>query len=450
MTASKLNAYGHSFQVKVLYSLLNDKQFLQNISDVIVLEYFESPAHKWIVKTVLEYYAKYNTYPTMEVIRIELKKESNEILQVSIKEELKQAYTTTPDDIEYVKEEFFNFCKNQRLKEALLASVDLLTIGEFEGIRKMIDDALKAGNSKNIGHEYDKDIESRFREEEDKKIPFPWKVFNDITDGGIGGSNLMLLFAPPGIGKSTVVCNIASHCIKNGYNVVYYTLELDERYVGKKIDSILTGVEVKMLKHHRKEVESAVKHLKGRIIIKEYSPGRASLATIESHLKQLEANSDFIPDLIIIDYPDLLKPRKVRKETKEELDDIYTDLKGMAKDMKIPVICPSQINRMGAKDEIIEGDKVAGSFQKMMIADFSVSLSRRRKDKINGTGRFHIMKSRLGPDGQTYSAKIDLNKGFIDISEDLYDENTDTQEDGGKGDFSADDMNALKRKFTKG
>ena len=449
MTANRLSNYGHSFQIKVLYSLLNDKPFLQNIADVITAEYFESPAHKWIIKVILDYYAKYNTYPTMEVLKIELKKEENEVLQISIKEELKQAYTATQDDIDYVKEEFFNFCRNQKLKDALLASVDLLKGGEFEGIRKMIDEALKAGNSKDIGHEYDKDIESRFREEEDKKIPFPWKVFNDITDGGIGQGNLMLLFAPPGIGKSTVVCNIAAHCIKHGYKVVYYSLELDDRYVGKKIDSILTGVEVKMLKFHRKEVESAVKNLKGKIVIKEYSPGRASLGTVESHLKQLEANSDFIPDLVIIDYPDLLKPRKTRKETKEELDDIYTDLKGMAKDLKIPVICPSQINRMGAKDEIIEGDKVAGSFQKMMIADFSVSLSRRRKDKINGTGRFHIMKSRLGPDGQTYSAKIDLNKGYIDISEDLYDEDTESQEVGGKGDFSADDIDALKKKFSR-
>jgi hypothetical protein len=172
--------------------------------------------------------------------------------------------------------------------------------------------------------------------------------------------------------------------------------------------------------------------------------------TIESHLKQLEANNDFIPDLIIIDYPDLLKPRKVRKESREELDDIYTDVKGLAKDNKIPVICPAQINRMGAKDDIIEGDKVAGNFSKMMISDFSVSLSRRRKDKINGTGRFHIMKSRLGSDGMTYSAKIDLNKGFIEISDEQYDEDAESQSDGQVGDFSNDEMAKLKKRFLKG
>jgi replicative DNA helicase len=448
MTANRLNTYGHAFQIKVLYSLLNDKAFLQNISDVIQVEYFESPAHKWIVKSTLDYFAKYHTFPTMEVIKIEVAKEQNEVLRLSIKEELKQIYTTVHEEIEYVKEEFFNFCKNQRVKEALLTSVDLLKEGEFEGIRKILDEALKAGNDKQIGHEYEKDVESRFREEEDHKIPFPWKVFNDITDGGVSYGNLVLLFAPPGIGKTTVVCNIAVHAVKLGYKVVYYTLELDDRYVGKKIDSILTGVEVKKLKHHRKEVEKAVKDLKGRIVIKEYSPGRASLDTIESHLRQLKSQNDFVPDIIVLDYPDLLRPRKLRKESKEEIDDIYTDLKGLAKDMKTPVIAPSQINRMGARDEIIEGDKVSGSFGKMMIADLSISLSRKRKDKINGTGRFHIMKSRLGPDGMTYEAKIDLNRGFIDISEELYDESSESSD--GNGDFSADELNKLKNRFLKG
>jgi replicative DNA helicase len=448
MTANRLNTYGHAFQIKVLYSLLNDKGFLQNISDVIQVEYFESPAHKWIVKSTLDYFAKYHTFPTMEVTKIEMAKEQNEVLRLSIKEELKQIYTTVHEEIEYVKEEFFNFCKNQRVKEALLTSVDLLKEGEFEGIRKILDEALKAGNDKQIGHEYEKDVESRFREEEDHKIPFPWKVFNDITDGGVSYGNLVLLFAPPGIGKTTVVCNIAVHAVKLGYKVVYYTLELDDRYVGKKIDSILTGVEVKKLKHHRKEVEKAIKDLKGRIVIKEYSPGRASLDTIESHLRQLKSQNDFVPDIIVLDYPDLLRPRKLRKESKEEIDDIYTDLKGLAKDMKTPVIAPSQINRMGARDEIIEGDKVAGSFSKMMIADLSISLSRKRKDKINGTGRFHIMKSRLGPDGMTYEAKIDLNRGFIDISEELYDESSESSD--GNGDFSADELDKLKNRFLKG
>jgi replicative DNA helicase len=185
----------------------------------------------------------------------------------------------------------------------------------------------------------------------------------------------------------------------------------------------------------------------GKLIIKEFPMGKASIATIESHI-QKTTDLGFKPDLIIIDYVDLLKSKRKSIDRKDEIDDVYMSAKAMARELQVPIWTVSQVNRSGAKDDVIEGDKAAGSYNKMMIADFSVSLSRKRKDKINGTGRFHIMKSRLGPDGMTYSAKIDLNKGFIDISEDLYDEETEGQEEGGKGDFSSDDISTLKRKFS--
>ena len=77
------------------------------------------------------------------------------------------------DDQEYVEQEFSSFCKNQALKSALLKSVDLLEDGMFDDIRFTIDNALKAGQDKNIGHEYVKDIESRYKEEDRQVIPTP-------------------------------------------------------------------------------------------------------------------------------------------------------------------------------------------------------------------------------------------------------------------------------------
>lgn len=447
MTAERLNQYGRNFQIKVLYSLLHDKKFLSEIYDVLTSEYFESPSHKWIIDKILEYFNKYNTNPTLDVLKLELKKEKNEILQVAIKEDLKFVLNSSNEDIEYVKEEFANFCKNQRLKEALLTSVDLLQAGQYGDIRRLIDEALKAGAAKDLGHEYEKDIENRFRENERKIVPFPWKIFNDITDGGIGSGDLMLLFAPPGIGKSTVVCNMAAHAIKSGYNVVFYTLELTDSYIGKKIDSILTGIDIKQLKNNRELIEKTVASLPGKIVIKEYSPKKASLDTIEAHLSQLETSLSFRPDLIIIDYPDLLRVRKSRRDLKEEIDDVYTEVKGLAKELKIPIVCPSQINRMGSKDEIIEGDRVAGSYGKMMIADFNVSLSRRRKDKAAGIGIFHIMKSRLGKDGMAYGAKIDLEKGYIDISDEEYVEDESIKNN--RSEFEDEEMNIIRKKFIR-
>ena len=86
----------------------------------------------------------------MEVLKIELKRIDNDVLQLSIKEQLKEAYKASDDDLAYVEEEFSNFCKNQQLKKALLSSVELLNAGDYDSIRFLVDNALKAGGDKNI------------------------------------------------------------------------------------------------------------------------------------------------------------------------------------------------------------------------------------------------------------------------------------------------------------
>ena len=159
MTLQSLENYGISFQTKVISALLTDKPFLQNVNDILTDEYFSNTAHKWIVNEVLKYYAKYHCNPTMDVLKVELKRVENEVLQLSIKEQLKEAYRSSDEsDLSYVKEEFTNFCKNQQLKKALLNSVDLLKAGDYDSIRTLVDSALRSGQDKNIGHEYNKDI----------------------------------------------------------------------------------------------------------------------------------------------------------------------------------------------------------------------------------------------------------------------------------------------------
>ena len=174
MTLVNLNQYGMPFQIKVLSSLLTHKEFLLNIHDILSDEYFDNQAHKWIIKEVMKYYEKYHTTPSMDVLKVELQRVTNDVLKVSIKEQLKSAYEASEEDLEYVQEEFASFCKNQQLKKALLTSVDFLNAGDYDSIRSMINNAIKAGEDRNIGHEYEKDIESRYREDARNVIPFPW------------------------------------------------------------------------------------------------------------------------------------------------------------------------------------------------------------------------------------------------------------------------------------
>ena len=424
MTLTNLNQYGTSFQIKVISSLLTHKEFLVNINDMLSENYFDNQAHKWIIKEILNYYDKYHTTPSMEILAVELQKCGNEILQISIKEQLKEAYKSSNDDLKYIQEEFSDFCKNQQLKGALLQSVDLLKGGDYESIRHLINNAIKAGQDKNIGHEYTKDVESRYREDSRITISTPWDKINQLLQGGLGNGDFGLIFGNPGAGKSWTLVALGGHAVKLGYNVLHYTLELGEQYVGRRYDAFFSRISVDKIQKHKDKIEEMMNDLKGNLIIKELQTGKATMSTIEAHIQKAK-DTGIEPDLILIDYVDLLSSKRKTVDRKSEIDDIYTSTKGLARELDIPIWSVSQVNRAGARDNIVEGDKAAGSYDKIMITDVCISLSRQRKDKVEGTGRFHIMKNRYGMDGLTFGLRADTSTGHFDVSNELYIENED-------------------------
>lgn len=452
MVLNSLNQYGHGFQIKVLSSLLKNKEFLQSIHDAIDKDYFDSPAFQWIASEILRYYYKYHTVPTLDSLQAEVKKIENEVLRISVVESLKESLKATNEDRDYVEQEFNNFCKNQQIKKAILNSVNLLENGKYEEIELLIKNALKAGQDKSLGHEYEKDIESRFRQDSRKVIPTPWPNVNELLAGGLGSGDLGIIFGNPGGGKSWMLVNLGAMAVKAGMTVLHYTLELSAEYVGSRYDAIFTGIDVRDIIKHRKEVEESVTKLPGKLVIQEFTMGKASPHAIENHYNKCKTMG-IIPDLIIIDYVDLLKPVHRSKERKDELDDLYGSIKGLARELKVPIWTVSQVNRAGAKDDVIEGDKAAGSYNKLMIADFAMSLSRKRMDKVNGTGRIHIMKNRYGGDGMTYSATVNTSCGYIDISSAQMNDDDLTFDEGNNqqrqpiGGFSTDERKYLAQKF---
>ena len=409
-----IQEYGKGFQIKVLSSLLTHKEFLANIYDILNEEDFNNQAHRWVVKEILKYYDKYHTTPSLDILKVEVKKVENEVLQLSIKEQLREAYISSDEDLKYVQEEFSAFCKNQALKKALLSSVDLLKAGDYDSIKLLVENAMKAGADKNIGHEYNLDIEARYREDNRNPVATPWPKMNELLQGGLGQGDFGLVFGNPGGGKSWCLVALGGHAVRMGYNVLHYTLELGEDYVGRRYDSFFTKVPVNKIMLEKEKVEEIIPQLPGKLVIKEFPTGRASIHTVESHIRKC-MDQDVKPDLILIDYVDLLSSKRKNVDRKYEIDDIYTSTKGLARELNLPIWSVSQVNRAGAKDDVIEGDKAAGSYDKIMITDFCLSLSRKSKDKIEGTGRFHVMKNRYGMDGLTFGVKADTSTGHFEV-----------------------------------
>ncbi len=417
MQGDTLQFYGTGFQNKVLAVLIKDRVFLQQVHDIIDPKYFSSESSQWIAKTILKYFDQYKSPPTLEALKIYVDQVDVDVLKTTIIENIKEVLRfAESEDFQFVKDKTLEFCKNQKIKGAILKSVELLKSGKYDEIKLSIDDAMKAGSDRNIGHEYIDDIALRFVENKRNTIPTPWDVVNEIMDGGLGTGEMGVFVAPAGIGKSMALVNIAAHAAKRGLNVIYYTLELSETYVGARFDSHYTGIPSQDLKFHQEEVVETLKNVKGKLIIKYYPTKTASVNTIAAHIDKCIMQG-VKPDVILLDYADLLRDTGVKGAVRNDimLGNIYEELRGLAGTYQVPLYTASQANRSALEEDIIEADKIAESYAKVMVADFVVSLSRKTADKISGTGRWHVIKNRFGPDGLTFPSKMNMATAKIDI-----------------------------------
>ena len=412
----KLNEYGKTFQIKAIAAMFVDRSFLQQIADIIRPDYFDSESNIWILEVVLSHFAQYKSPPTKDVLKVRITDVSDDVLKTAILEHLKDVFRyMESDDLDFVKHEILKFCKNQEIKHAIQESVQLLQNGNYDAIKTKIDAAMKAGADTDIGHEYKKSVASRYNEASRHTVTTGWDVIDDLMDGGLAPGELGVVMAPAGIGKSWLLINIGANAVRQGKNVIHYTLELNQDYVGQRYDSVITGIGAQNLKHHINDIETKIQALQGELVIKYYPTKSTGVMGLKAHIeKSIMLGSK--PDLVVVDYADLLKVN-TKKDKHEALEDLYEDLRGMAGEYQIPIWTASQAGRSALEEDIIEADKIASSYGKVMVADFLVSLSRKVEDKLSGTGRGHVIKNRFGPDGITLPCKINTNNGQFQFFE---------------------------------
>lgn len=416
-TCDTLNRYGTDFQIKCISSLISDKTFIERMNDIIEPSSFESDAHRWLVKEIMGYFTEYKELPTLTTFKVRIDTIENELLKSSVIDQLRLVYKKiTEKDIAFVKEQFLEFCKNQKLKSAIIQSVDFLEEGKYEGIKVLVDNALKAGMERNVGHDYMTEVDKRMSVMSRNCVKTGWSEIDTILDGGLGPGELGIITSPAGIGKSWILARIGSQAMKQGKNVAHFTLELNENYVGLRYDCCFTSIDFQNIKNNVEIVKDSIAKIPGKLLIKYYPVKTASANTIKCHTDRIKMLGTNV-DLIIVDYADILRPSMQERNSNSYQDagSIYEELRGVAGELQVPIWSASQCNRSSLEDDIIEASSIADSYRKIMTADFVMSVSRKINDKISNTARFHIIKNRFGPDGMTFPSKMNASNGDIQI-----------------------------------
>jgi replicative DNA helicase len=412
-----LKKFGSEFQIKCISGLVSDKTFIERISDILEPDSFETDAHKFIVKETISYFLQYKDLPTLAVFKVKVDGIENDLLKQSVVEQLRLVYQKISDtDLKYIKEQFLEFCKNQKIKNAIMESVDHLKSGQYDKIKHVVDIAMKAGMERNIGHEYMVDIEKRMSQMARKTVKTNWTEVDSIMDGGLAGGELGIITACAGSGKSWVLAKMGAEAMRQGKNVLHYTLELNENYVGLRYDACFTGIDFQNIRNNIDIVKKKIAEVPGKLIIKYFPIKTVSAHSLKLHAERIQTLGTKV-DMIIVDYADILRPSQSERNSNSysEAGGIYEELRGVAGELQVPIWSASQSNRAAMDEDIIQANNISDSYRKIMTADFVMSLSRKMSDKQANTARFHVIKNRFGPDGITFPARMNAGCGDIRI-----------------------------------
>jgi len=414
---ASFSRYGKIFQEDLIQLIYEDRPFADQITEVLDVNFLELEYLRVFVGKILSYRERYSTHPSAQamitILRTDLDDE-DEVVRKQVRDYFSHIVAKDLTDVAYIKEQSLDFCRKQNLKEAMLKSVNLLQSCSFDEISQTINDSLKLGSDNNFGYDYLADFEARFVPKHRLPVTTGWTEIDAICGGGLGRSELGVVIAPTGAGKSFCLVHLGAQGIKEEKVVVHYTLELQDTIIANRYDSCLTGYPLSDIINFKEEIYEEIKGLDGKLIIKEYPTKSATTNTIKSHLTKL-LKRGIKPGMIIVDYADLLRPVVARKEKRSELESIYEDLRAISTEFQCPVWTASQTNRSGLNAEVITMEQISEAFNKCFVADFIFSVSRTVEDKQNNQGKMFIAKNRNGPDGMIYNIFMDPSIAHIKI-----------------------------------
>jgi len=409
--------FGTAFQEKLAFILATDKIFADQMREVLEIKYFEPSYLQSFIKKIYAHKDEYKSYASKSLIGGIINDIDTSDSNAEMINDFWSRFTDIKkiEDEEYVKDMSLKFCKKRKIQQAILKSVDHLETLEYDEIRKLIEDAMKLGMDKNYGHDIIEDFDERYKDRSARDVVSTgWARIDALMDGGHGKGELGVVVAPTGAGKTHVLVHLGAHAFMNGLKVVHYSLELSEDAVAMRYDACCTGVQIDFLRENRDFVKEKMSHFKGKVIVKSYPTKVGTVGMIRNHLDKL-ISQGVNPDLIIVDYADLLKSTRSLGEKRHEAEETYEELRGLSRELEAPIWTASQTNRSGLNAELVTHASIAEAYNKCFPADFIITLSRTIEDKNTDSGRFFIAKNRNGADGIVIPINMDTSRTSIRV-----------------------------------
>ncbi len=398
-----------SIQRGIIYLSKTDESFLLQVMPMVRDEYFEFPSHQKMFAVIIQFFLNYKKLPTDDQLLEETKKvmASNELFG-DYRDELEAINNLDEksiDNQEYYLDLVEEFAKEQAVKDAILKSVDHLKKKNFGAIEDEVRSAFSVNRNVDLGTNYFSGIKERWERLNSQqlvpKFRTPFETLNEALDGGLAHKEMAMVVAPPGVGKSLFLANQAARSVLDGHNVLYVSLEMAEDRVAQRLDSIFTRIQQSELSNRVEDIEERLEIIskqwedRGKLMVKEFPTKRLSVTGLRAFLNQLKNYEDFTPDVLIIDYLELMKTDKEMAEYQGQ-ERLAQELRGVASEYGCLVWTATQTNREGKKVNIITDAELADSYGKIRVCDLVFSINQTEQEFDKGAARLYLMKSRNG------------------------------------------------------
>jgi KaiC/GvpD/RAD55 family RecA-like ATPase len=401
----------YDFDVQKLYleMFLSDAETFMRCANIFDPENFDQRLQD-TAKFIKTYTDDYRVIPDVHIVNANCGKDL-------------QPVSLPKENYDWLMDEFESFSRHKGLERAIIQSSDLLEDGDYGPVEKLIKDAIQISLNKDMGTDYFEDPRARLTKLKDGngQISTGWPSIDKKLYGGFNRGELNIFCAGSGGGKSLFLANLGVNWAMQGLNVLYLTFELSEGLVSMRLDSMMTGITTRDIFKNIDDVELKVKMLEkkaGSLQVK-YMPSGKNCNDIRAYLKEYQVKTGQKPDVILIDYLDLMMPLSVKVSPSDLfVKDKYVseEIRNLAMETQCITVTASQLNRSAVEEIEFDHSHISGGLSKIMTADNVIGIFTSRAMKERGRYQIQFMKTRSSS-GVGQKVDLEFNVETLRISD---------------------------------
>jgi len=413
---------------------LTDKELYSEFYETLDEKIFQDGVMTNTLLLCRKFSEKYKTNPDIDTLKIMLgmlpeEERKRKDMYVAFLYKATSIVSTANKDV--MKELVMKEAQKYEMEKFILKTankIEAVSVEEAMGDLKNIMNKFRANN---VGLDLAdaKKIIPAIRHQPIDKVSTGMPCLDNVLYGGWGTNELAIVMAPPGKGKSSFLLNVMYNAMMSGNSVLYFTFELSETAVARRLYSRLAYSNRKeMLEMGEDAVEKlatkffTISQSKGRVI---YYPSKSiTVDKVESIIDQMQFYHDFTPNILVVDYLDLLAPRAsdYKLDVRHRLRSVTDDLRSIALRRGISVVTATQANRESLKKKKITEANVAESFGKIEIADVVMAICQTEEEFKEKRARLAMLKNRDNVSGASLEMFVDFERMLmmdLDIADKL-------------------------------